>query len=191
MTIVEFLQEIKLFCEEAVKGMKLPIAVQQGDREIIARQPDVYIMRLSDSSAAKKLAPYIIVQFVTSKHNREENERPDPIYTITVRFIFCVYNKNEQEGSIMLLNVMERVEHKLLEQIQIGKHIVLDEDGGLESLIYPDDTAPYYAGEMVGTFHLIPIKREVDFFGKDERKFDRHLYGERYQRNEEHNSEGG
>ena len=57
------------------------------------------------------------------------------------------------------------------EQVQIGKEFVLDEQEGVESVVYPDDTAPYYAGEMIGTFHIRPIQREVDFFGKENRRF--------------------
>ena len=62
-------------------------------------------------------------------------------------------------------------QERLLEQVQIGKEFVLDEQEGVESVVYPDDTAPYYAGEMIGTFHIRPIQREVDFFGKENRRF--------------------
>lgn len=173
MTRVKLIHELKLFCEDAVKDMKLPLAVQKGDTETQTRAPNVYLMRLPDSKAAQKLAPYIIVQLIDSKHQRSDSNLPNPAYTTTVRFIFCVYSKDEQEGAIMLLNVMDRVQERLLEEIQIGDNFTLDEHEGIESVVYPDDTAPYYAGEMIGTFHIKPIQREVDFFGKENQQFGR------------------
>ncbi len=173
MTRVKLIHELKLFSENSVKGIELPLAVQKGDTEIQTREPRVYMMRLPNSKAAQKLAPYIIIQLVDSKHQREDSGYPNPSYTATVRFIFCVYSQDEEEGAIMLLNVMDRVQEKLLEQIQIGDCFTLDEHQGLESVVYPDDTAPYYAGEMIGTFHIRPIQREVDLFGEEKRKFDR------------------
>lgn len=166
MTRVKLIHELKRFCEDAVKHMKLPLVVQRGDEEVQERPPDVYLMRLPDSKAAQKLVPYIIVQFIDSKHKRQDGGYPNPSYTASVRFIFCVYSKDEQEGAIMLLNMMDRVQERLLEQVQIGDCFTLDEHEGLESVVYPEDTAPYYAGEMIGTFHIKPIFREVDFFGK-------------------------
>ena len=171
MTRVKLIHELKLFCENAIKGVELPLVVQKGDTEEQTRAPNVFMMRLPDSQSAQKIAPYIIVQLVNSKHQREAGGYPNPSYTATVRFIFCVYSQNEEAGAIMLLNMMDRVQEKLLKQIQIGDCFTLDEHQGLESVVYPDDTAPYYAGEMIGTFHIRPIQREVDLFGKE--RFDR------------------
>ncbi len=173
MSRVKLIHELKLFGEDSVRGIELPVAVQKGDTEIQNREPRVYMMRLPNSKAAQKLAPYIIIQLVNSNHQREDGGYPDPSYTATVRFIFCVYSPNEEEGAIMLLDLMDRVQEKLLKKIQIGDCFTLDEHQGLESVVYPDDTAPYYAGEMIGTFHIRPIEREVDLFGKENRKFDR------------------
>lgn len=175
MTRVKLIHELKLFCEDTVKGMELPLGVQKGDTEIQTRAPSVYLMRLPDSKAAQKLVPYIIIQLIDSKHQRSDNSLPNPAYTATVRFIFCVYSKDEQEGAVMLLNVMDRVQERLLEKVQIGDNFVLDEHEGVDSVVYPDDTAPYFAGEMIGTFHIKPIQREVDFFGKEKRQFGRNV----------------
>lgn len=171
MTRVKLIQELKKFCEDAIKNIFLPEAVQKGDTKEKNRIPGVYLMRLPDSASTSKLAPYIIVQFINSKHGRNDGSLPNPSYTAVVRFIFCVYSQDEQDGAVMLLNLMDRVQERLLEQVQIGKEFVLDEHEGVESVVYPDDTAPYYAGEMIGTFHIRPIQREVDFFGKENRRF--------------------
>ena len=61
----------------------------------------------------------------------------------------------------MLLNLMERLRISLLRQIVIGDQFQLDLKAGLETLVYPDDTAPYYAGEMISTWKIPAIQREV------------------------------
>ena len=66
MTRVKLIQELKKFCEDAIKNVSLPEAVQKGDAKEKSRVPAVYLMRLPDSNSAKKLAPYIIVQFIDS-----------------------------------------------------------------------------------------------------------------------------
>lgn len=161
MTQVQLLEDLKQFCEEAVKKMVLPVQLQKGDAKAKSRVPEVYKMRLPHSSEAKKYAPYIIIQVIDSKHVQPEGKLPD--YTTTVRFIFAVYGEDEQEGALMLMNLIDRVRQQLLKQVQVGAEFLLDVHSPLEMLIYPDNTAPFYAGEMVGTFYLPPIEREVNF----------------------------
>lgn len=159
MTRSKLLQDLKLFCEKATADYELPTSLQKGDTDLEVRAPEVYKMRLPNSRDAKKVAPYILIQFVSGVDKQPNGKNSDS--TALVRFIFCVYDGNEQEGAMMLLNVMDTVRIQLLKQVVIGKQFKLDTDAGLESLVYPDDTAPYYAGEMVGTFILPPIEREV------------------------------
>ena len=63
----------------------------------------------------------------------------------------------------MLLNLMERLRIALLERVVIGQQCTLDLQAGLETLVYPDDTAPYFAGEMVSTWKLPAVQRKVDY----------------------------
>lgn len=158
MTRVMLLDDLKAFCEDAVKNMKFPLEVQQGDTKQEHRAPDVYKNRLPHSKEYKKYVPYIIAQILTGEHVQKPGE---PRYMVKVRLVFCVYGEDEQEGSIMLLNVMDRVQEKLLKSVNVGKYFKLNVGEPLESLVYTDDTAPYFAGEMVGTFELPAIKREV------------------------------
>lgn len=164
MTRVQLIEDLKKFCQEATAKMKLPLAVQKGDTQKQVRAPEIYKMRLPDSQDPKKYAPYIIVQLVGSQQIQKEGK--PPFFTAAVRFIFAVYCDDEQEGAIMLLNVMDRVQQKLLAKVQVGKSFLLDVHEPLEAIIYPDSPVPYYAGEMAGTFILPPTEREVDFFGK-------------------------
>lgn len=159
MTRTQLLDDFTAFCKDAVKDMKFPLEVQQGDTKKIHRAPDVYKNRLPHSKEYKKYVPYIIAQIITGEHIQKPGKQPQ--HTVQVRLVFCVYGEDEQEGSIMLLNVMDRVQEKILKSVQVGKYFELDVNEPLESLIYTDDTAPYFAGEMVGTFKLPAIKREV------------------------------
>lgn len=162
MTRVALVEALKELCEEAVKDMKLPQAVQKGDVEQKSCIPNVYRMRLPDSRAANKIAPYIIVQLISSQQQLVPGE-PKPKYTATVRLICCVYSADESVGAIMLLNLMDRLQIHLMKQIKVGKCFLLDVNEPFEAVVYPDDTAPYFAGELVGTFQLPPIQQEVNF----------------------------
>ena len=62
-----------------------------------------------------------------------------------------------------LLNLMERLRIALLKQCVIGNQYELNLQEGVETMIYPDDTAPYFMGEMVTTWNLPPVQREVSF----------------------------
>lgn len=138
----------------------MPVAMQKGDTEQPApRAAEVYRTRLPDSTSAKKKAPYILHQIITGKDVQPSGEKEQS--SATVRTIFCVYSSDEQEGGLMLLNLMERLRIALLEQVVIGKQFQLDLEAGLESLVYPEDTAPYFAGEMVSTWSLPAIERKV------------------------------
>lgn len=161
MTKVALLDALKQLITDCTKDVNLPCAVQKGDEAATSRAPDVYRMRLPDSSAAKKIVPYILIQIVTGRDQQNEGERAKS--TATARFIFAVYADNEEDGALHLLNLMELVRQRLLEQIVVADLFQLDLEEGLESLVYPDDTAPYYAGEMIGTFYLPPIHRRVDY----------------------------
>lgn len=162
--MVELVYALGAECREAVKGIKLAAAVQQGDTEIVKREPEIHLMRLPNSSEFMKIAPYIIVQLITEKQMRVAP--PKPQRTALVRFIFCIYNENEEEGSLALLNLMEAVQKHILKALKIGKKFTLDPDEPFEAMPYPDDSEPFFGGELIGMFHLPPTEQEVDLLGK-------------------------
>ena len=162
MTKEQLLDDLKSFLVGVTKHYELPEALQKGDTEQKFRAPEIYKMRLPNSNDAKKKAPYLIVQYVTGKDYHRQLQQSQS--TAIVRLIFCVYNKDEEEGALSLLNVMETVRLELMKQVLIGKCFKLDTDAGVESLVYPEDTAPYYAGEMMFTVFVPPTEREV-FYG--------------------------
>ncbi len=159
MNRITLLEQLRDITKSATGDIILPVKEQKGDAEKITRAADIHLMRLPDSRAAQKKAPYIIHQLITGKdiQHQGENETASAV----VRSIFCVYNDDEEEGSLMLVNLMERLRIHLLRQVVIGDQFQLDLEAGLESMIYPEDTAPYYAGEMVSTWILPAIQREV------------------------------
>lgn len=153
MTGVILLDVLKEFTERAISELIMPVQLQKGDTEQVYRCADVYKMRLPDSTSAQKKAPYIIHQVITGKHKTQDNK-------VNIRSIFCVFCDDEQEGSLMLLNLVERLEIELLKKVIIGGQFELDRDEGVEFLIYPDNTAPFYAGEMSTVWKLRTIKDE-------------------------------
>lgn len=159
MTKVILLDRLKEFTEQATRNLIMPVRVQEGDTEQGYRPADVYKMRLPDGNAAKKKAPYIIHQIITGKDVQAEGERP--YSDAVIRSIFCVYNNDEQEGAVMLLNLIERLRIELLRTVVIGNQFRLDLKSGIETLIYPDDTAPYYMGEMISNWEIPAVEREV------------------------------
>lgn len=159
MNRIALLEQLFTMTKEETADLIMPVSLQKGDTKQEYRPADVHLMRLPDSSAAKKKAPYIIHQLITGKDIQPAGA--DVSASAVIRSIFCVYNSDEQEGGLMLVNLMERLRIRLLRQVVIGQRFQLDLVVGLESLIYPDDTAPYYAGEMISAWMLPAVKREV------------------------------
>lgn len=160
MTANKLLDELKAASEKAVKDMMLPVSMQEDDTEQKYRTADVYKMRLPDSSAAKKKTPYIIHQVVTTKTVLTPGQR-FPVTSTVVRSIFAVYGLNEQEGALLLLNLMDRVKIELEREVVIGDQFQLDLSAGIETMVYQDNTAPYYIGEMSTTWNSRAVRREV------------------------------
>lgn len=163
MTKNILLEKLKAATEEATGDIIMPVAAQKGDTEPPKpRAAEVYRARLPDSRSAKKKAPYILHQIITGKDIQPSGEKSSS--STVVRSIFCVYSDDEQEGGLMLLNLMERLRIYLLEHVILGKQFELDLEAGVETLVYPDDTAPYYAGEMISTWSLPDVERKVNLW---------------------------
>ena len=120
-------------------------------------------MRLPRSTSYKKFAPYIIIQVANGKDGQPAGKRSQS--AVNIRLICCTYCENEEEGALMLINVMDAVRIKLLKKVVIAKKYKVDTEAGIEYVIYPEDTAPYYAGEIDFSVMLPPIEREVDLSG--------------------------
>ena len=141
----------------------MPVRMQEEDiEEPKPRAAKVYKMRLVKSSAAMKAAPYVIHQILTGRDSQPSGDRATG--RTTVRTIFGVYNDDEQEGALMLLNLMERLRISLLKKVLIADQYMLDLEDGIDTIIYSDDTWPYYAGEMLTTWNIPAVERELGEF---------------------------
>lgn len=155
MNYVFLLDSTSDLCRSATSHFSLPQQPQRGETALEYRAPNVHEGRLPNSRSYAKEAPYIIIQFLTSQKS-----------IARIRIIFCVYNKDEEEGAIALLNVMDAVRLALSKAISIGGSytVVRDENGEpeIETLVYPDDTAPFYGGEISIQINCPAINREID-----------------------------
>lgn len=160
MTNITLLERLNEFMEEETKDLLLPVAMQKEDTEQPKpRAVEVHSTRLPDGRAYKKKAPYIINQVITSKNGVTPNGRP---CTLTeVRSVFCIYDDDEQVGGLALLNLMERIRIALLKKVVIGKQFRLNTEDSPEYLIYTENSAPYYGGEMMTTWYMPVVQREV------------------------------
>ena len=157
------LEALKERTAEATSELLLPTQIQKGDTDGLERAASVYIGRLPDTKSSTKKAPYILHQMVNSASKQKPGEQLQS--KAVVRSIFCVFCEDEQEGTLMLINLMERLRISLLRNPLIGDdQFECDYEEGLEDLVYPDDTYPYYLGEMISTWNLPPIKREVRYW---------------------------
>lgn len=160
MTRREFLDAFTVFTEDTVKGILLPVQWQKEDAaEPKPRAAAVYKMRLVKSSAATKAAPYIIHQIITGKDVKLPGARQNG--RVTVRSIFAVYNEDEQAGALQLLDLMEALREALLTKAVLENKYQIDLETGLETLIYPNETFPFYSGEMISTWLMKSVERET------------------------------
>jgi hypothetical protein len=158
MSKVILLEQLKEFSESVTRDIILPVAQQKEDKEPPKpRAAEVFCTRLPDSKSAKKKAPYILHQFINDKTIQPEGQPLDS--TAIVRSVFCVYHPDEQEGGLALLTLMDQLYLSLLERPIVGAQFVLDLKAGMESMAYPEDSAPYFAGEMVTVWKMPPVKR--------------------------------
>ncbi len=157
MTPVVLLDSLKEFAEIYTKDIILPIVpspkIPEGKRS-----PEVWKMRLPDRESETKKAPYILLQLINGIDQQEGGNSEDS--TCNVRIVVGVYANDDSEGALYVLNIITRLRQELLRMREIGKRFLLRSP--LEYLIYPDtSTAPFYFGEMMTTWEMPTIKREV------------------------------
>lgn len=155
MTPTELLDEFKTFCEYATKDLVLPS--RASPNEHFYRPPEVWKMRLPDRKSETNKAPYILLQLVTGNDSQAEGEQPES--ECNIRVVVCCYCSDASEGALNVLNVITRLRTALLRQRVVGKKFTLKMP--LEYMLYPDDTAPYFMGEMMTIWELPTIQREV------------------------------
>jgi len=171
MTRITLLEQMKEFSEALTNDLLLPVQMQEEDEEQPPnRAPTVYIPCLPELHAYAQKAPFMTHEIVTGKDKVVDDPHMGKrkISVTVVRSCFCVYHKNEQEGRLALLTLMERMRIGLQEAVVIGKQFKLDLEAGIETLVYPGNpnqtaVSPFYLGEMITTWHLPIIERKVPY----------------------------
>jgi hypothetical protein len=169
MTKITLLEQLKAFTEAHISDLLLPVQQQEEDEAPPSdRAVTVYIPCLPELRSYAQKAPFMTHEIVTGRDDLEElpGGGSSPRSSAVVRTCFCVYHKNEQEGRLALITLMERMRIALLEEVVIGKQFKLDLKAGVETLVYPGNpnqtaVSPFYLGEMITTWKLPNIERKI------------------------------
>lgn len=159
MTPIVLLDRLEEFVREATKDIKLQVRVRnQNPQEEKERAADVYKMRLPNKDDQTQKIPYILLQFLTGKDDKQEQEPEES--NCKIRIVVATYSEDGGVGAYDVLNVLLRIRSELEKTGIIGNQFVLQMP--LEYIVYPDSTQPYYLGEMVTNWSIPTIKREVE-----------------------------
>ncbi len=156
MTPTILLEELKKYIEDKTKDLILPVRRKRGDTTK-DRPPNVYLMNVPKKEDEIQQIPYILIKYLTGKDDRPPGKESEA--QASVRIIIATYAEDAQEGNMALLNVISELRYNFLKDSEIGGQFRLIPP--LESIIYPDDTRPYYLGEIMTMWTLPTIEREV------------------------------
>lgn len=159
MTPIILLEELKKFIEQKTKDIILQVKVnsKSGSDEPKERAANIHKMKLPSKDAETKQIPYILLQFLTGKDTQEEGQYSES--ECQIRIVVATYSEDGSEGALDVLNVLTRIRSSLLKEGVISKQFLIKKP--LEYIVYPDDTAPYYLGEMITVWNIPSIEREV------------------------------
>lgn len=156
MTPTDLLEQLKQFAEEKLKNLLLPVETAPTE-EAVFRCPEVFKMNLPDTSSQKKKVPYVVLQFISGDDAQDEGEEESS--ACKIRIVVCAYSDNLGEGPLHVLNILTRLRIALLEERVIAKRYLLQMP--MEYMVYPDNPAPYFFGEMMTTWDIPTIKRRI------------------------------
>lgn len=152
MTPLELLNCLKGYCEDITKDMRLVARVPENGTEAGERPPKVFVGNLPNKESEKKTAPYILLKLLTKKTDDEES-------VCRVRIICVTFSEDKQENYIQCLNLLTRIETKLLEDTVIANRYSCQKP--IETVVYDDDLEVYQVGEMMTIWELKKVERDV------------------------------
>lgn len=159
MTPIILLDRLEEFVREKTKDIKLQVRVRgHNPQEEKERAAEVYKMRLPTKEDQTQKIPYILLQLLTGKDDKQEREPEEAMCQI--RIVVATYSEDGGQGAYDVLNVILRLRAELEKTGIIGQQFVLQKP--LEYIIYPDSPQPYYLGEMITNWSIPTIKREVE-----------------------------
>ncbi len=157
MTPVELLEELKGFIEKHTKDIILQVRTRRGNEEI-SRAAEVHKMKLPTKSDETERIPYILLQVLNGKDDADPGKARSS--NCKIRIVVATYSEDGGEGSYDVLNLLMRIRFNLLKTGILADKFILKHP--LEYIIYPEDTSPYYLGEMMTEWSIPSIEREVN-----------------------------
>ena len=160
MNRVMLLEALKVRQTEDLKDLLMP-TVPKKDKPSVLRTVEIFKGKLPDRKSETEKAPYIVNGVLNSNFFRNPGEEPTGL--VTIRSTMCIYNENNEEGSLMILNLLERLRISYLRNPIVDGvfELVCDEEHPIQDLVYPDETMPFFMADQVTVWKLPPVEREV------------------------------
>ena len=155
MTPIILLERLAEFVEENISDIKLQVRVtntKPGEEK--ERAAEVHKMRLKKKEDKTQRIPYVLLQLLKLEDDKQPSQPAGA--TAQVRLVVATFSYD-------VLNVLLRIRERLLATGVIGQQFEVQKP--LEAVVYPDNTEPYYFGEMIANFSIPTIEREVNFNG--------------------------
>ena len=165
MTPLELLDALKAYIENETRDLLLPVRVDRKSGKNNERPAEVHKMAIPTKKAEVERIPYVLLQFLTSKDEQEPGEYPES--RCKIRIVAATYSEDKAEGSRCLLNLLTRIRLAFLRDGSIADRYLLktEKSQPLEMIVYPDNTAPYYLGEMLTEWTLPTVNTECGLAG--------------------------
>lgn len=160
MNRVMLLEALKVRQTEDLADLLMP-TVPKKDKPSVLRPVEIFKGKLPDRKSETEKAPYIVNAVLNSNFYRDPGE--EPTSEVTVRSTLCVYNENNEEGTLMLLNLLERLRISYTKNPIVDGvfECLFDKEHPIQDLIYPDETMPFFMADQVTVWSLPPVEREV------------------------------
>ncbi len=160
MNRVMLLEALKVRQAEDLKDLLMP-TVPKKDKPSELRTVEIFKGKLPDRKSETEKAPYIVNAILNSNFFRNPGEEPTSL--VTVRSTLCVYNQNNEEGVLMILNLLERLRISYTKDPILDNtfQMLFDEEHPIQDLVYPDETMPFFMADQVTVWSLPPVEREV------------------------------
>lgn len=163
MTPIFLLEALKEFTEKAVEDIVLEVKTRREAEGIKKRPAVVYKMNLPTKDEQVQKIPYIILQIINGNDSKESGQPEES--TCTVRFVFAVFSEDAGKGAYDVLNLILRLRSELEKAGIIGEQFTLKKP--LEWIVYPDNTPPYYFGEMITSWKMPIIEQQIAEYLQD------------------------
>lgn len=161
MNRVMLLEALKVRQTEDLKDLLMPAVPTKKNPTPGIRPVEIFQGKTPDKNSETEKAPYIVNAILNSTFYRNPGEEPTSL--VTVRSTLCVYNKDNEEGAMMLLNLLERLRISYTMNPILDKtfQCLFDKENPIQDLVYPDETMPFFMADQVTVWSLPPVEREV------------------------------